>query len=137
MKYLFALLITSTLSFADIAIEPLALSYHYDRDKDYNENHKYIGLVYRYDMYEVGIGTMENSHYKRSNSVYVGMRPIIYTEGDLDIGMFVDVGYRTGYSRDLLIYGGLYTEYKDVYAKIAAGTNVVGFTVGYIFRTNK
>lgn len=77
---------------------------------------------------------MENSHYRRSNSVYVGFSDSFYDFKDGEIGGWFDVGYRTGYNRETLIYGGIYAEYKDVYIKGALGTNLVGCTVGYIFR---
>ena len=131
MRYL--LLLTSFL-FADIAIEPYATSYHFDRDKGYNENHKYLGLVYRYQKYEVGVATMENSHNRRSNSVYVGYRQDLYKTDIMELGGNNDVGYRTGYNRKLLLFGGLYVEHENMYVKIAVGTKLVAGTVGYIFR---
>lgn len=117
-----------------IAIEPFATSYHFDRDRDYNEEHKYLGLVYRYDKFEFGIATMENSFNKKSNSFYVGFREPIYKEDDVEIGFFVDGGYKTGYKTNLLFFGGLYTEYKDFYIKLAVSPRLLGATAGYVFR---
>ena len=136
MKKLLTLLLMSNLMWADFAIEPLAVSYHYDRDKDYNENHKYLGLVYRYNNFEIGASTMENSYYKRSNSIYIGYLHPLYKEGDFMVGLFGDVGYQTGYDRsDLLLYGGLYTEYKNFYIKTGGSTIFIGAVIGYRFKS--
>lgn len=137
MKKLLTLLLMSNLMWADFAIEPLAVSYHYDRDKDYNENHKYLGLVYRYENFEFGVGTMENSHYERSNSIYVGYLQPIYDNGDFTAGVFCDIGYQTGYDRsDLLLYGGLHVEYKNFYIKTGGSPIFVGSVIGYRFKSN-
>lgn len=134
MKYLIILL--SSLLYADsISIEPLATSYHFDRDKDYNENHKYIGLLYKHDNgFELGASTMENSHYKRSNSVYIGYSDSFYEFDRGEIGAFGDIGYRTGYTRKELVYVGVYAEYMNAYVKIGGGTNMIGAVFGYTFK---
>ena len=103
-----------------IAIEPFLQSYHWDRDKGYNETHKHVGLVYRYDQFELGVATMINSHDIRSNSVYIGYREKLYETEDLELGFFMDGGYRSGYHKKVLGYVGLYSEYKDFYIKVAA-----------------
>lgn len=128
------LLLLSNFLWADFAIEPYAVSYHYDRDKDYNEEHKYVSAVYRYDNFEFGVATMENSHYERSNSVYVGYLQPIYEENDFMIGVFADVGYRTGYDQAFLLYGGVHTEYKNIYIKTVILPTFVGATIGYRFK---
>ena len=128
------LLLAPLLIFSDIAIEPYAASYHFDRDKDYNEDHKYIGLVYRYDQYEIGVSTFKNSHYKRTNSFYAGYRQPVYEYNDVEFGIWGDIGYQTGYNRKLLIYGGLYGEYENIYIKLAGNSKFIGATVGYVFK---
>lgn len=136
MKLIISFILGSILAFGDsISIEPLALSYHFNRDKDWNEDHKYLGLLYKHDSgFEIGVGTMENSHYKRSNSIYAGYSKEFYEYTDGEIGAFIDAGYRTGYKRNLLIYGGIYAEYKNVYIKTAIGSNLIGCTIGYQFK---
>ena len=130
MKYL--LLLTSFL-FADVAIEPFVKTYHWDRDEGYNENHEYLAITYRHEQWDFSVATYINSRENRSNDAYVGYRHIMYDE-DVKLGLFGAVGYRSGYTRHLGVYAGLYGEYKDVYVKWAINTKLTAITVGYIIR---
>ncbi len=131
IKYL---LLLTTFVFADIAIEPFAKTYHFDRDKDYNENHQYLGLVYRYDQFDFGVATYINSHDERTKAAYVGYRQPMYQD-EVEVGLFADIGYKDGYDDNhVLIYGGLYIEYKDFYTKIAVNGDMIGATIGYVFK---
>ncbi len=131
IKYL--LLLTSFL-FADIAIEPFGTVYHFDREKDYNENNKYVGITYRYDQFEFGVATYENSHYERTKTAFVGYREPLYQEA-VELGIFADIGYKDGYDNNhILFYGGVYAEYENFYTKVAVNNNMVACTIGYVFK---
>ncbi len=131
LKYL--LLLTSFL-FGDVAVEFYGTSYHFDREKDYNENNKYVGLVYKFENnFEVGVASYENSHYERSNDIYIGYMQPLYESEDVELGVFADGGYRGGYDSHVLFYGGLYAEYMDVYTKLAGNSKMLGLVVGYNF----
>ena len=143
LKLMLLVLATTGLS-ADIAIEPFAATYHWDRDKEWNEgsNHQYIGVSYIFDSvktntgnFEVGAATYINSHDERTKALYVGYRQPLYKEGNVDLGIFADIGYRDGYGEDsnILIYGGAYARYYDFYLKLAGNSEMVGVNVGYIF----
>lgn len=119
---------------ADVAIEPYAVTHHFNPSPDTNENHNYFGLVYRYDKFELGGFTMKNSHNAQTNAIYVGYRQDLYTYKKLELGVFGDIGYRTGYDTNLLLYVGGYVEYSNLYIKIAANPSFIGGTIGYIFR---
>ena len=126
------IILSSTVLQADIAIEPLGTSYHWDRDKDYNENNEYIGIVYRYDQYDFTLATFKNSRYDRSNIASVGYRHMF----NENFGAFASVGYVTGYSNFYIFpAAGLYVEYEDFYVKLSANQWFAGIGVGYIFRT--
>lgn len=128
-----SIVLLTSLVFSDIAIEPYAKSYHFDRDKKYNENHKYIGAVYRKDSWDFGVATYINSHNNRSNDAYIGYRYLLY-EDNIKLGVFGLVGYRSGYRTKLLGYGGLYSEYEDFYIKLAINHKLTAVTLGYIIR---
>ena len=136
------LLIALTLALqADIVFQPFAQAYHWDRDKDNNEKQEWLGLVYEHDTdfadgatFEVGASTMINSHYVRSNSFYVGLSKDIYKEGDWEVGLFADGGYRTGYDTNILLYGGAYAEWKQLQLKVAVNSSFIAFVVGYKFK---
>ena len=131
------LILTICLSFTfltagELAIEPYTQIYHYDRDRDSNENTKYLGLVYRYDNFDIGVATYENSHYTRSQAAYVGYRYPLYEKNDLTLGIFGLVGYRTNYEQSIIAYGGPYVEYQRVYFKVNINGKFVGATLGLI-----
>ena len=126
-----ALLLLTSFVFADIAVEPFGAVYHWDRDKDYNENIKYVSVAYRYEQFDIGVATFENSHYRRSNFAYVGYRHPINEY----FGVFVNAGYVTGYNNTNILGGaGVYGEYKNTYIKLTANPKYMGATVGYIFK---
>lgn len=127
LKYI--LLLTS-FAFADIAIEPFGTSYHWDRDKNRNENNKYLGVVYRYGQYDFGVATFENSHYERSNTAYIGYRQPINEH----VGIFGAVGYVTGYNYKILGAVGVYVEYENIYIKASFNHKYMGTTIGYVFK---
>ena len=119
---------------ADIVVQPYAQAYHWDREKDLNEKQEWVGVVYEHDNFEFGASTMINSHYERSNSFYVGYIQDVYTYDDLEVGLFADVGYRTGYDTNVLLYGGAYAEWKQLQLKVAVNTSFIAFVVGYKFK---
>ncbi len=135
MKKIILGLLLSSLVFADIGVEFFGTSYHFNRDKDYNENNKYLGLVYKFENFEIGTATYENSHYERSYDIYGGYRQPLYEEENTEFGIFADIGYRSGYDNHVLFYGGLYAEYMNVYAKLAGNDSMLGLVVGYNFNT--
>ena len=126
IKYL--LILTSFL-FADIAIEPWGTSYHYDRDRNYNEDNKYISITYRYDQYDFGVATFDNSHNNRSNYAYVGYRKPI----NKYLGVFMSAGIITGYNYPVFGAVGVYAEYSNAYIKLSVNPRYLGTTIGYIF----
>ncbi len=133
MAILRYLTLLSVIAFGDIAIEPLAVVKHYDSEGK-NENAKYFGLVYRYDNFDVGIASYENSHYTRTTAGYVGYRLPVWEDDKWIVGLFVQAGYRTNYNQKFIAYGGPYVEYDNFYAKVNVNTEFTGLVVGYIIR---
>ena len=129
----FIIVLLTTFSFAEFAIEPYSKSYHYDRDVDYNEQHEYVSIAYFYENIQFGIGTLVNSHYNRSNFALVGIRKELTTYNNIKTGVFVDTGYITGYSHNVFVNGGIYSEYRNFYSKFSISYKFVGFTLGYKF----
>ena len=132
MKKLLLIFLT-TFSFAEFAIEPYSISYHYDRDKDYNEKHEYVAVAYFYKNVQFGLGTLVNSHYNRANFALIGIREEIVEYNNIKFGVFLDTGYITGYHYDIFVNGGIYTEYENFYSKLSISYKFVGFTIGYKF----
>lgn len=64
-------------------------SYHYDRSKDYNENHQMIGIQCQ------GVSVMRFKNSTGSTSVGVGYEHMPYTWGNAEAGAYV--GAWTGY----------------------------------------
>ena len=128
------LVIPATLT-ADIAIEPFGTVYHFDREKDYNENSQYVGITYRHEQFELGVATYINSHDERTKTAFVGYRQPLYKE-EVELGIFADIGYKDGYDNNhILFYGGVYAEYENFYTKIAVNDSMVACVVGYNFNT--
>ena len=129
------LLIALTLGLsADIGVEFFGKSYHFNRDREYNEDQKYLGLVYRPNdtNFEIGVSTFENSHYERSNAVYIGYQQPLYEADNTEFGIFADVGYQSGYDgKPMLFYGGVYGEYKNIYMKLTGTDKLIAVTFGY------
>lgn len=134
MKKLLILGMLATGLYADIAVEPWGTAYHWNRDKNYNESNQYVGVVYRYQQYDLGVTTFINSHNDRSNSIYVGYREPISEY----VNMVGGVGYVSGYEKFNIIGGvGFDVTYEDTYLKLAVNPKYMGITVGYIFRTGE
>ena len=132
LKYLtISIIMISSLAAGSISIEPYTFVKHYNKTNK-NNNVKYIGLVYEIDGFGIGAATFTNSHYTRTNAIfgqYIYKKNII--SDDLYIGAYVLGGYRTGYKTKMMVYGGPYVEYKNLYIKINVNPKFYGFTLGY------
>lgn len=69
---LLAAAISSTANAGEFYLDIPFKSYHFNRDKDYNESNLGIGLKYQIDdIIAVSAGTYKNSHYVQTNYKFV------------------------------------------------------------------
>lgn len=124
----------ATLAMAEVAIEPLALTYHYDTDKKYNSKHDYLGIVYRDTTFDYSVATFVNSHYNRTYTASISYRYSIYKYDEVDVQIYGALGVQYGYfNYPVRAWGGLHIELDDsFYVEIVGAPAFIGTKIGFI-----
>lgn len=111
--FLFILIPTSVLFPFSIEIEPYALSSHFNKNVNWNENHNYIGAILEYNNYEIGVNTFINSYYNNTKTISLG-----YNLKNKYFNVVPNIGLQSGYDAPAL-FGNIWIEkeLKDITVK--------------------